>query len=190
MTGVKRIRLSARRMATFFRGQRRFAKGVEREVATGRGYPLIIDVKRKGPDKAFNKKQAPFTIMGVRAAGVKAADMQSDRGKIVCNGLVNMSKLSIRGVDYEVPIFSYVIIKRKPNDGTPAGWEGGRYIATCVNLKMDGYGATPLDAWCDMNINVREYILKILEHYEYSHTALENAFKQDRAVSRSAAARA
>ena len=138
---------------------------------------LDVPDSDKEYDSLFSAKKIPIV-------GVKKTDIQSTRGKIMEIGQVSMSKLSVCGDAYDIPIFDYIIIKMNQDNDAPADWDGGKYVSTCINLKTDGYGATPSEAWNNMNANVRDYVLMLLEHYEYSHTALERVFMQDNIVQR------
>jgi hypothetical protein len=154
--------------------------GKARPAADGRAH--ISEDNGKKPKNAAKKQSSPAAERTPEVR-VKKTGVMCDRGEIVDKGQVNMPRLSIRGYDYEIPTFDYIVIERKQDNRAPAGWDGGKYIATCVNLKMDGYGATAAEAWRDMNANVREYALKILEYYEYSNAALTGAFEQGAGVS-------
>jgi len=125
-----------------------------------------------------------FTVTKVPIVGIKKTDIQSTRGEIVEIGQVNMSEMLVRDDVYDIPTFDYIIIKRKQCGDSDIDWDGGKYVSTCINLKTDGYGTTPSEAWDNMNTNVRDYVLMLLEHYDYSHTVLERVFMQDNIVQR------
>lgn len=137
--------------------------------------PSVIDVCAAAAPAA----PPQFSVSKSPLSGIGRADIQTGRGEVVEAGRANMSGLSVRGVGYDVPPFDYIIIKRALDGREPVDWDGGKYAATCVNLKTDGYGATPSEAWRDMIDNVRDYVLLLLEHYGYSPAALERAFGQD-----------
>ena len=108
--------------------------------------------------------------------------LQTDRGVIVGYGFIPLPEISIDGIRHKMPsALCHIITERKQDDSddVPADWEGGKYVATCINLKMDGYGATASEALCDMRDNVIEYIFMLLKRYGYSDKTLNNIFKQD-----------
>jgi hypothetical protein len=108
-----------------------------------------------------------------------ASILQTDCGVIVGYGLVRLPKISMHGRMYKPPVLCHIVTERKQEDDTPADWEGGKYVATCINLKMDGYGATASKALRDMNTNIHAYISMLLNHYGHTHTTLNNIFRQD-----------
>jgi hypothetical protein len=109
-----------------------------------------------------------------------ASILQTDCGAITVKcGFTPSPKVSIDGITCEPPMLCYIVSEREQEDDIPADWEGGKYVATCINLKMDGYGATVSEALRDMKTNIREYIDMLLDRYGHTHTTLNNIFRQD-----------
>jgi len=108
-----------------------------------------------------------------------ASILQTDRGDIVGYGFISSAQISMGSIRHKLPALCHIVIERKQDDDAPADWEGGRYVATCINLKVDGYGATASKALRDMKTNIHEYISMLLDHYGYSSATLSNIFRQD-----------
>lgn len=76
-------------------------------------------------------------------------DLQTPRGTVILIGRVKIHKKPEIDFNYEIPLLSFVGIKR--NDGRG-------YIATCIHLQIDGYGDTISEANDDMVSNVWAYL--------------------------------
>jgi hypothetical protein len=93
-------------------------------------------------------------------------DLRTDRGTVVGIGRVKIPRMPKHGFDYEVPVFCYIAVKSAHDEPTTVEWDGGNYIATCINLRIDGYGNTCEEAERNMARNVFEYVHKIFRHNE------------------------
>jgi hypothetical protein len=64
-----------------------------------------------------------------------------DRGEAIGLGRVKILRNPEFGFDFEMPLLSFLAIKRE---------DGRGHIATCIHLKIDGYGVSEEDAINDM----------------------------------------
>jgi len=87
-------------------------------------------------------------------------NLQTERGKIFSIGRVKVPKIP-KFFDYEIPAFRFIVIEDNPDNSKD--WEGGRFIATCIDLRIDGYGCTPEEALREMSKFVGEYVFKIFK---------------------------
>jgi len=97
--------------------------------------------------------------------------LDTNRGTIFRIGRIKVPRIPLL-FDYEIPVFCFVVVEREPSN--LSNWEGGNYIATCINLQIDGYGKTPADAQRQMARFVGEYVFKIFKSDR--HPEKENAW--------------
>lgn len=93
-------------------------------------------------------------------------DLKTPRGKVTGFGRVKIPKMPKIGFDYEIPLLSFVIIKR--NTG---------YIATCIHLQLDGYGADVSEACNDMVSNILYYLRENFKYPECIDDAWNNIYE-------------
>jgi len=141
-------------------------------------FPITLDTWHYQSSKEGHAIHYLFTVAKRPIPSIKKEDIRTDRGKIITVGYAEMSDLYINGDTYRIPPLEYMIIERG-RDEDAYDWEGGRYISTCVNLKMDGYGRSPFEAWCDMNLNARYYMWMCFEMCDFNRERFEGIFKQD-----------
>lgn len=94
---------------------------------------------------------------------VACKEIKTDRGTVVDIWHLKMPEVASFGFNYDMPVFCSILIKR---DDPIDGWKGGNFIATCINMQTDGYGATEEEALHDMNVNVTNLVFKIFEHHK------------------------
>jgi len=82
-------------------------------------------------------------------------DLQTEHGTIFRIGRVKVPKIPGQ-FDYEIPVLCFVVIERPLDNVNGEG--NSKYIATCINLQIDGYGNTPEEAQNEMAASVGEYI--------------------------------
>jgi hypothetical protein len=106
----------------------------------------------------INKKISTLTESQAILNNNSSTSLQTNRGKIVRIGRVKVPR--IPGLfDYEIPTLCFLVVERNYEKE----WVGGRFISTCINLKIDGYGKTPKDAMHNMAANVGSYVVKLFE---------------------------
>ncbi|MDR2727543.1 MAG: hypothetical protein LBB56_00290 [Chitinispirillales bacterium] len=98
-------------------------------------------------------------------------DLQTPRGKVVTIGQVKIPKIP---GNVDIPVLHFIVIERSPNDSGNTAWPGGAYIATCIHLQIDGYGATISDACNDMVRSVGHYLHECFKSPECAESAWEN----------------
>jgi len=101
--------------------------------------------------------------------------LTTDRGRVIGCGTVRLTVSST----HKTLSLCYFVTERKPLDTDPDDWKGGKYVATCVDLKLDGYGATPDRAIREMREDAIYYLELLLHHYNDSVSALEAGIKQE-----------
>jgi hypothetical protein len=74
------------------------------------------------------------------------AELITDVGQAVGFGRVKLPKITDAEFNLDVPLFSFVVIERED--------DRLKYIASCVDLPIDGYGNTVKEAALDMSANV------------------------------------
>jgi len=74
----------------------------------------------------------------------------TNRGVAVGIGTINILKIKINSK--VLPVFSFIVLKGNKE-------EGGLFIATCIDLRIDGYGNSELKAIENMNKNVFRFLL-------------------------------
>jgi len=93
--------------------------------------------------------------------------LQTDRGKVIGFGRVKVPKMPM-GFDYEIPLLSYVVIKRDDGEG---------YIASCIHLQVDGYGSDSLKACHDMIGAILFYLRENFKHADCIDGAWDNMYE-------------
>jgi len=83
---------------------------------------------------------------------ISVSELKTARGKVVGIGRVKFPKTS--WFNHEIPLLSFIVIK-KPN---------GKYVSTCIHLKMDGYGDTVKSAQSDMAENIWNFLDRIFNN--------------------------
>ena len=94
--------------------------------------------------------------------------LQTDRGKVIGFGRVKVPKMPKLGFDYEIPLLSFVVIKRCEEKG---------YIASCIHLQVDGYGADSTGACHDMISSILFYLRENFKHVDCIDNAWDNLYE-------------
>jgi hypothetical protein len=94
--------------------------------------------------------------------------LQTDRGKVIGFGRVKVPKMPKLGFDYEIPLLSFVVIKRNEESG---------YIASCIHLQVDGYGADSTGACHDMISSILFYLRENFKHVDCIDDAWDNLYE-------------
>jgi len=82
--------------------------------------------------------------------------LQTNRGMVIGFGRVKVPKMPKIGFDYEIPLLSFVVIRRNA---------GGGYIASCIQLQIDGYGSDLSGACHDM---ISAILFYLRENFKYA----------------------
>ena len=77
---------------------------------------------------------------------ISALELETARGKIIGIGRVKIPKMLV--FNQEIPLLSFIVIEKAD----------GKYVSTCIHLKMDGYGNNVDDARIDMVSNILYYL--------------------------------
>jgi len=104
-------------------------------------------------------------------------DLETPRGSVIAIGRFKVPKMPVHGFDCDIPDFSFIVIKRGADENSSFKWDGGAFIATCIQMQMDGYGATISEACNDMSDKVRDYIYENFKNPEHREDAWENLFE-------------
>jgi hypothetical protein len=78
-------------------------------------------------------------------------NLGTKRGEVVGIGTIN--SLKFKNLTKKLPVFSFVVLQGKNG-------EKGLFIATCIDLRIDGYGNSDLNAIECMNKNVCRFLLE------------------------------
>jgi len=95
--------------------------------------------------------------------------LQADRGKVIGFGRVKVPKVPKLGFDHEIPLLSYVVIRRDDGEG---------YIASCIHLQIDGYGADSPSACRDMIGSILFYLRENFMCANCIDAAWDNMYEQ------------
>jgi len=95
--------------------------------------------------------------------------LQTDCGKVIGFGRVKVPKMPSVGFGYEIPLLSYVVIKRDDGEG---------YIASCIHLQVDGYGSDSLKACHDMISSILFYLRENFKCASCIGVAWDNMYEQ------------
>jgi len=93
------------------------------------------------------------------------SDLQVSNGKAVGLGRVKIPKMPKIGFDYEIPLLSFIVVKRDSD-----------YVATCIHLLIDGYGKDQAGACNDMVSNILHYLRENFKHPECADDAWNNLY--------------
>lgn len=94
--------------------------------------------------------------------------LQTDRGKVISFGRIKVPKMPKLGFDYEIPLLSYVVIKRDDGEG---------YIASCIHLQVDGYGDDSPKACRDMISAILFYLRENFKYADCIDSAWDNIYE-------------
>jgi len=92
-------------------------------------------------------------------------DLGTDRGKAVGIGTINI--LNIRKNGKVLPVFSFVVLEGNKEEASP-------FIATCIDLRIDGYGNSDLAAIENMNNNVVSFLAENFTNPKCRDSAWDN----------------
>jgi len=87
---------------------------------------------------------------------ISESELMSLRGEAVGIGRVKIPKTSY--FNYEIPLLSFVVIKK----------EDGGFVSVCINMRIDGYGATENEAQEDMVTNISCYMCENFGNEKFS----------------------
>lgn len=133
-------------------------------------FPFMVTSRLKyfppqSEDEDYSIERAEKISLGETGLGEhagKLVDLVTEYGTIFRIGKVKVPK--IPGLfEYEIPVFCFVVAKC--NDKHIGDWEGGKYVATCINLQISGYGKNPKEAQNEMAMLVGEYIYSLFKTY-------------------------
>jgi len=77
---------------------------------------------------------------------ISALELETARGKVIGIGRVKIPKMLV--FNHEIPLLSFIVIEKAD----------GKYVSTCIHLKMDGYGNNADDARIDMVSNILYFL--------------------------------
>jgi hypothetical protein len=95
-------------------------------------------------------------------------ELMTDRGRAVGFGRVKIPKIPDAEFNSGVPPFSFVVIERDD--------DRLRYIASCVDLPIDGYGNTVGDAELEMSVNIYWFLYDNLKNNACRESFWENLY--------------
>jgi len=95
-------------------------------------------------------------------------ELMTDRGQAIGFGRVKIPKIPYAEFNLDIPQFSFVVIEREE--------ERWRYIASCVELPIDGYGNTAEDAKSDMSAKIRMFIFENFKDTDCKESFWENIY--------------
>jgi hypothetical protein len=91
-------------------------------------------------------------------------NLEVKRGKVVCIGRFNFQKTEEFNI--EIPKQHFIVIESKRDNGL--------FIATCINVRIDGYGKNPYVAAQNMLRNVRDFLFQNFTHPKCKDRAWDN----------------
>ena len=92
-------------------------------------------------------------------------DLNTDRGKAVGIGTINI--LNMRKNGKVLPVFSFIVFEGNKEEATP-------FIATCIDLRIDGYGNSDRTAIENMNKHVFSFLIENFTNPKCKNAAWEN----------------
>jgi len=92
----------------------------------------------------------------------------TNRGEIAGIGTINF--LKIKKDSKVLPVFSFIVLKGNKE-------ENGLFIATCIDLRIDGYGSSKLNAIENMNKNVFRFLIENFTNPKCKDNAWSNLEK-------------
>ena len=92
-------------------------------------------------------------------------DLNTDRGEVVGIGTINILNMKKNGKI--LPVFSFIVFKGSKEEASP-------FIATCIDLRIDGYGSSELIAIENMNIHVISFLIENFTNPKCKDTAWDS----------------
>ena len=77
--------------------------------------------------------------------------LSTDRGEVIGIGTINILDMKKNGK--VLPVFSFIVLKGNKK-------ENNSFIATCIDLRIDGYGRSELNAIENMNKHVFSFLIE------------------------------
>jgi len=77
---------------------------------------------------------------------ISTLELETVRGKVIGIGRVKIPKMLV--FNQEIPLLSFIVIEKTD----------GKYVSTCIHLKMDGYGNNVDEARIDMVSNILYFL--------------------------------
>jgi len=77
---------------------------------------------------------------------ISTLEFETTRGKVIGIGRVKIPKMLV--FNQEIPLLSFIVIEKTD----------GKYVSTCIHLKMDGYGNNADEARIDMVSNILYFL--------------------------------
>lgn len=106
--------------------------------------------------------------MGVKASAERGVDSRralvTDRGEVVGIGRLKIPEITEIGFNCNIPLLSFVVIKGGAED----------YIATCIPMRMDGYGVSIPKACDDMARGVFDHLYENFKNPALRESAWDN----------------
>jgi len=96
---------------------------------------------------------------------ISVSELETARGKAVGIGRAKFPKTF--WFNHEIPLLSFIVIK-KPD---------GKYVSTCIHLKIDGYGDTIEDAQSDMAENIWYFLDRIFNDEDSENRCWLNMYE-------------
>jgi hypothetical protein len=103
---------------------------------------------------------------------IKESELETEKGKAVGIGRVKIPKMS--GFNFEIPLLSFIVML-ETEDGTTE--KRNIFIASCIHLKIDGYGNTDEEAIMDMIGNICHFLYKNFCDSLYENTCWSNMLR-------------
>jgi len=104
---------------------------------------------------------------------IKESTLRAGTGKAVGIGRVKIPKMI--GFDFEIPLLSFVVMLEREDGATEK--KRNIFIASCIHLRIDGYGNTDEEAIMDMIGNVCRFLYKNFCDKLYKNTCWSNVLR-------------
>jgi hypothetical protein len=103
---------------------------------------------------------------------IKESELKTDKGIAIGIGRLKIPKML--SFNYEIPLLSFVVVLEEEKDS--AGKNRSVFVASCIHLRIDGYGSSEKEAIRDMIRNVCGFVYENFEK-EYKETCWSNMLR-------------
>jgi len=103
-------------------------------------------------------------------------NLETPRGEVIAIGHFATPKIPELSFNFEIPNLPFIVIERKTDTKSRFKWNKGAFIATCIQMQIDGYGATISEAYKDAAYKTLDYIYGIFKNPTIREEAWENLF--------------